>query len=198
MTNFDTQYFGKTEIPWAVGYDDASAVPKQLYEPENILLVRNKSGTNIQNEINPASGQPYAVPILNYVTTQDFESTSTLWSPVGAIVLTTQLLPVRNEFVSGPVAFGSGNLGASSGTAAFQTILLDYTQDFVKPEEYRGLLTYAPHAEFIPVSMTQSHQEIKSVDFLVSWRNRLTNQLVPMLLYNCGSLVVRLCFRRKD
>ena len=46
--------------------------------------------------------------------------------------------------------------------------------------------------------MTQSHQEVKSIDFVVSWRNRLTNQLVPLRIYNCASLSVRMFFKRKS
>jgi len=196
MCNFDTQYYGKDEVPWAMGFDDLTGVQKQLYEPENTLLVRNKSGTNVQNVISPTTGLPYVPALLNFVTTQDFESTSTLWSPVGGIVLTTQLLPLRNEFVSSPVAFGSSS--GTQGSAAFQTVLLDFNPVFQSTDEYRGLLTFQPDSEFIPVAMTQSHQEVKSIDFTVCWRNRLTNQLVPMRLYNCGSLSVRLLFRRRE
>jgi hypothetical protein len=123
-------------------------------------------------------------------------SVDTLWSPVGAIVLTSQLLPIRNEFTSAPVALGAGNIG-SGGSAAFQTVLLDFADEMKSADACRGLLTYTPNAQFIPVSMTQSHQEVKSIDFLVSWRNRLTNQLVPLRIYNCASLSVRMYFRRK-
>ena len=199
LTNFDTQFVGKDEIPFPQpGYNGDVANPSEIFYPENILTIRNKTGTNIQNEIDPTTGQPYSPAVLNYVTTQDFESISTLWSPVGAIVLTTQLLPLRNEFTSSPVKIGSGNLKNAVGSSAFQTVLLDFTEDFMTPDDFRGLLTFTPMAEFIPISMTQSHQEIKSMDFVVNWRNRLTNELVPLRIYNCTSINVRLLFRRKS
>jgi hypothetical protein len=199
MTNFDTQYYGLNQVIWSTQGWNALGTPTTIYVPENTLLVRNKTGTNIQNEIDPASGAPYTQAVLNYVTTQDFESVSTLWSPVGAIVLTTQLLPVRNEFVSSPVQIGSGNLKGAQGSAAFQTVLLDFfSERFQYADDFRGLLSFEPTSEFIPVSMTQSHQEVKSIDFLVSWRNRLTNQLVPLRISNSSSISVRLLFRRKE
>ena len=198
MTNFESNYYGFNEVSWATGSLSGGGLTDVLYLPENVLIVTNKSGTNIQNQINPATGAPYGTPVLNYVTTQDYNSTTSLWSPVGAIVLTTQLIPVRNEYTSAPVLLGSGNVGQGTpGTAAFQTILLDYGEDEKLPEDFRGKLVFKPFAEFLPISMTTSHQEVKSVDFQVQWRNRLTNQLQPIPLYNLGSVSIRLLFRRK-
>jgi len=199
MTNFETNYYGYQNVAWASGALSGSiGTATILYFPENVLVVTNKTGTNIQNQINPATGQPYSTPRLNYVTTQDYNSTSSLWSPVGAIILTTQLIPIRNEYTCAPVLLGDGNVGQGTpGTAAFQTILLDYGEEEKLPEDFRGKLVFKPSAEFLPISMTTSHQEVKSVDFQVQWRNRLTNQLQPIPLYNLGSVSVRLLFRRK-
>lgn len=199
MTNFQCDYYGFQQTAWASGALSGTAGTSTiLYLPENVLIVKNKSGTNIQNQINPATGQPYTTPVLNYVTTQDYNSTGSLWSPVSALILTTQLIPIRNEYTSSPVALGKSNAGQGTpGSAAFQTILLDFGEALPYPEDYRGKLTFTPFAEFLPISMTTSHQEVKNVDFQVQWRNRLTNQLQPIPLYNLGSVSVRLLFRRK-
>lgn len=200
MTNFDTQFFGQDEVVWGNGWNNpigaggrASSV---LYQPENTIIVRNKTGTNIQNMINPATGLPFSTAQLNYVSTQDFPSTSSLWSPVGAIVLTTQLLPIRSEFTSAPVSLGASS--SKEGTSAFQTVLIDFNEDFETADGYRGLMKFNPSAEFVRVNMTQSHQEIKTLDFQVNWRNRLTNQLIPLRIYNTASITVRLMFRRRS
>jgi hypothetical protein len=204
MTNFDTQYYGEQDVVWNTAASGAAysilsyaqgGTAQTVYLPGNTLVVRNKSGTNI---INPLAASGAATTNPQYVTTQDFESTSTLWCPVGGIVLTTQLIPVRNEFTSAPVKLGSGNLNNTFSTAAFQTVLLDFTMDTMSAQDWRGMITFTPLAEFYPVSLTQSHQEIKSVDFIISWRNRLTNALVPLTLYNTATCSVRLLFRRKD
>ena len=204
MSNFDTQYYGEEGVIWNTTATGAAytilsyaqgGTAKDVYLPSNTLIVRNKSGTNI---INPLASTGLATTPPLYVSTQDFESVSTLWSPVGGIVLTTQLIPVRNEFTSAPVALGSGNLNTSYATAAFQTVLLDFTMDTPAADFWRGMIVFTPTAEFYPVSMTQSHQEVKSVDFLIQWRNRLTNNLVPLTMYNCATSTVRLLFRRKE
>jgi hypothetical protein len=199
MSNFESNYYGFETTGWATGvlYGVAGTTTNLLF-PENVLIVRNKTGTNVQNEINPATGQPYSTARLNYVTTQDYTSTGTLWSPVSGIVLTTQLIPIRNEYVSSPIALGDTNASqATPGSASFQTILLDFYEDIKHAEDFRGKLTFVPQAEFLPISMTTSHQEVKSLDFQVQWRNRLTNELSPLPLPNLGSVAVRLLFRRK-
>jgi len=200
MTNFDTQFFGQDEVIWGNGWNNprgaGGRASSELYQPENTIIVRNKTGTNIQNMINPATGLPYSTAQLNYVSTQDFPSTGSLWSPIGAIVLTTQLLPIRSEFTSAPVSLGSSS--SKEGTSAFQTVLIDFNEDFETADGYRGLMKFNPSAEFIRVNMTQSHQEVKTLDFLVSWRNRLTNQLIPLRIYNTASITVRLMFRRRS
>jgi hypothetical protein len=200
MTNFDTQFFGQDEVVWGNGWNNpigaGGRASSELYQPENTIIVRNKTGTNIQNMINPATGLPFSTAQLNYVSTQDFPSTGSLWSPIGAIVLTTQLLPIRSEFTSAPVSLGSSS--SKEGTSAFQTVLIDFNEDFETADGYRGLMKFNPSAEFIRVNMTQSHQEVKTLDFLVSWRNRLTNQLIPLRIYNTASITVRLMFRRRE
>jgi hypothetical protein len=200
MTNFDTQFFGQDEVVWGNGWNNAigggGRAASVLYQPENTIIVRNKTGTNIQTSIDPTTGLPYTPTAqLNYVSTQDFPSTGSLWSPIGAIVLTTQLLPIRSEFTSAPVALGTSS--STGGTAAFQTVLIDFNEDFETADGYRGLMKFNPSAEFVRVNMTQSHQEIKTLDFQVNWRNRLTNQLIPLRLYNTATITVRLLFRRR-
>lgn len=200
MTNFDTQYFGKDQVIWGNTVSGPSGVSTTVYVPENTLIVRNKTGTNIQAAIDPTTGLPFSPSLLSYVTTQDFESTSSIWSPVASIVLTTTLIPIRSEFVSAPVVLGSGNTKngqGTSGTASFQTVLADFSEN-ISGDKWRGMIVFTPAAEFIPVSLTTSHQEIKNVDFKINWRNRLTNQLIPLILPNTSSVSVRLLFKRKQ
>lgn len=215
MTNFDTQYYG-TGVAW-IGAGGTQVVSdfdgSLLFMPENTLVVRNKTGTNIQKLVWQNSGCPLTTCLYdlsgnliqgtqnyycNIVTTQDFPSTTTLWSPVQSIVLVTQLIPIRNEYQSSTLVLGDANTGTSlPGSSAFQTILLDFNEEYSYADDWRGELFYTPTAEFIPVSLGSSHTEIKSVDFDVFWRNRLTNKLIPLTLYNSSSIQVRLLFRRK-
>lgn len=200
FTNFDTQFYGNDEVVWAASGGGTTSGAQVLYLPENVLCVRNKTGTNVQTMIDPSTGLAYSTPRLNYVSVQDFVSTTSLWSPVDSIVLTTTMLPIRNEFVSGPITNGTGTTGASkSGSASFQQVLLDFNHTYPDEgaDDWRGCLFYETQGEFVPVSLGTSHTEIKTIDFQVNWRNRLTNTLVPLRLYNFSTIHVRLLFRRK-
>ena len=200
FTNFDTQYYAQQSYVWAASGGGTTSGAQVVYLPENIMIVRNKTGTNVQSMIDPTTGLAYATAKLNWVTVQDFQSTTSLWSPVDSIVLTTTMLPVRNEYVSGPITLGTGTTGAAQrGSASFQQVLLDFNHDYGREgaEDWRGCIFYETQGEFIPVSLGTSHTEIKSIDFKVNWRNRLTNTLVPLRLYNFSTIHVRLQFRRK-
>jgi hypothetical protein len=45
-------------------------------------------------------------------------------------------------------------------------------------------------------SLGLSKEDLKNLDIQVYWRNRLTNSLTPLTLYNGGSANIRLLFRR--
>ena len=131
--------------------------------------------------------------------TQDYNSTSTQWSPIDALVFTTSLLPVMNEYLAPPNLIGSYNTGQSSATAksAFQPILTDVTLDLaINPAGYRRQIYYEPQAEFRMSDFQNSKTEIRNIDLQVFWRNRLDNQLYPVSLYNLGSVSVKLMFRK--
>jgi hypothetical protein len=215
FTNFDTQYYGA-----AFDYDETLPVahpspplPSPLLPgptsdttyPENLMVTRNKAGTNIQLAIDPTTGVGYdAAPTstellyISYVTTMDFNATGSLWSPIAEIVLTTQNIPVRNEYVSAPIRGGVGNLGVLPASASqFQTLLTSYTMDSAQTsDDFRGYLKYEPNLHKV-IQMAPSKDELKTIDIQFWWRYRWTNELIPLRIYNLGSVNVQLMFRRK-
>lgn len=214
MTNFDTQFLGSSSL---LSSTISPAVPSpsisggftprggsQTAFPENVICVRNKSGTNIQLSIDPTTGVGYtsapaslSTSYLSYVTTQDFPSTGSLWSPISEIVLTTASIPVRNEFVCAPIRFGVGNLGTlPAQQTAFQAVLVDFEiKDSQDTDSFRGYLKYEPNLHKI-VKLAPSKDELKTIDIFAYWRFRLTNQLIPLRIYNLGSITIQLMFRR--
>lgn len=214
MTNFDTQYYGDSilinstlSVPNPTPAITGPYVPQGssiTYYPENIIAVRNKSGTNIQLSVDPSTGLGYTsapssrqLSYITYVITQDFQSTGSLWSPIADIVLTTTSIPVRNEFVTAPSKFGFGNLGsaAAQGTA-IQAVICDFqVQSSQTSDDFRGYLKYEPNIHKI-VKLAPSKDELKSIDIQVWWKYRLTNELIPLRIYNLGTITVQLMFRR--
>jgi hypothetical protein len=211
LSNFDVQFYGLNSVAWNPFTSTSgsfrqytngvfsSRTSANLWLPENVIMCRNKSGTNIQSMIDPTTGNAFAAPRLNYIVTQDAPSTTAMWSPVENIVLTTSLIPVRNEFISTPVNIGENNSGQSSASSSgFDTILCDYGSDsIVYADDWKRTLNFIPTAQFLPVSLTGSHTEVKGVDFKIFWRDRLTGTLNPLQMPNTASASVRLCFRRR-
>jgi len=133
--------------------------------------------------------------------TQEYTSTSTLWSPVDSIVFISNLLPIQNEQTAPPNTYGNGNVGNSTAVSqsAFQPIITDITNDLsTDPAGYRKMIYYAPTAEYRMADFQNSKAEIKNIDIQLFWKNRLNNQLYPVSMYNLSSVSFKMMFRKKN
>ena len=167
---------------------------EQLYYPENVVQVDISAGNYSVQTLQ--SLFPSSVSGTQYVVlAQDFESTSTLWSPVASIVIATSFITVREEYSGTPITIGTGNLGGNATTGSFQKVLLETPIDVLPQTSWKGLLQYRPQVETLS-SLGLSKEDLKNLDVQVLWRNRLTNSLTPLTLYNGGSANVRLMFKR--
>lgn len=148
----------------------------------------------LYNNADPQVAQVQAIPLE-----QDYSSIDTLWSPIGAIVFTTSLLPVINEYTGEPLRFGESN-DVTSGTTAneFTPIITDISLPTSSPADYKGFMEYVPSAEYRMMALSQSAKEIKNIDIRVFWRDRLTNKLNPIRLYPQSSISVKILFRKKS
>jgi len=135
------------------------------------------------------------------IMTQEVISTSTLWCPVESVVFVSNLLPIQNEATAPPNTYGVGNIGNSSATApsAFQPIITDIANDLANdPFGWRKMIYYAPVAEYRMADFQNSKAEIKNIDIQVFWKNRLNNQLYPLLMTNLSSVSIKIIFRKKQ
>ena len=156
------------------------------------------------------TGGTYTFPTTNVaptsmvVTPQYFrceetaeKSISSVWSPIQSIVFTTNQIPIRTEYSSSIIPFGTGNLGftnASSGN--FYRILIETPVDEIDADYWRGLIKYTPATPKVS-ALSPSHEALSNLDLRVFWRNRLTNDLVPLTIPNQGSASIRLLFKRR-
>jgi hypothetical protein len=135
------------------------------------------------------------------IITQDYASTSTLWSPIESIVFTSTLLPLQNEQTAPPNVLGTGNIGQSAATSqsAFSPIITDVALDLSSdPSGYRKMIYYSPVAEYRMADFQNSKQDIRSIDIQVYWKNRLDNQLYPISMFNLSSVSIKVMFRKKE
>ena len=168
----------------------------QLLLPENVAAVEVPQCKYQQLIPGPAFvNGPLSSPAWYLVMVQDFESTSSLWSPVASIVIATTFITVREEYSGTPITLGTGNLGGNATASSFQKVLLEVPIEDLPQTGLKGLIRYSPKVETLS-SLGSSHAELKNIDVLFQWRNRLTNSLMPLQLSNSGSATIRLLFKK--
>lgn len=155
------------------------------------------------------AGVPYAQNVVSigsgaslkyfWNQVQDFESTSTLWSPIESIVFNSSLLPLVFEQTGDPVQFGNSNsdTALTNSQAAFQPIITDIALPIENAQAYRELIYYAPQAEYRLASFASSKQPINQLDIQIYYKNRLDGQLYPVTMFNCSSVSIKIMFRRR-
>ena len=215
FSNFVTRYWNVVNIPSSV-YNNvtygALTVPSvggiydgYVYE----VMFTNSFYQNVadfrQAPYTPASPPapfiPSAYSTVFWVNTQNYKSTDSLWSPIGSIVFTSSLLPIKTEDTSQPNVLGASNTGISnpSGFSAFTPIITDIVIDTSEKgaHAWREFTEYIPQAEYRMISFGSSHQPISNIDISVFWKNRLNNQLYPIYLYNLATVSIKIMFRKK-
>ena len=141
-------------------------------------------------------------PILNqyplsfyYTLHQQFESTSTIWCPVDAIVITSADIPLKKELVGNATYVPStspASTGAVSGNQTAQ-ILTDFSVAMTNANDYRSFTLYIPTGEYRRISLKET-AIFQTISFVLWWRNRLTQQLIPVTLSPGGSCNLKFLF----
>ena len=208
ITNFDTRFYGSGTTWQTANLNGYGGSLTAITVPENIVLCncdQQYYNSNIFKLIDPRTAEPFSSANGSNTSyrvycreTQDYTSTGTLWSPVSSVVIVTSMLPVRNEVSSSPITYGTGNIGTTQGSSGgFNKVLIETPIDVKNAADWRDMITYEPKVPSY-TSLTSSQEPIQNIDLRVFWRNRLTNALVPMQMYNSGNMNVRLLFKRKD
>ena len=173
---------------------------KNWTNDERVNLIYTGVVGPYQNIVNVAAGTPTPTENISYwVMVQDYESTSTLWSPIENIVFTSSLLPLTYEQTGDPVRFGDSNTNSelTNSRPVFQPIVTDVALPSQNAHDYRQFIQYAPTAEYRLASFQRSKQTINQIDIQVYWRNRLDGQLYPIYMFNSSSVSVKIMFRRR-
>jgi hypothetical protein len=179
---------------------ESEFVGTQTSSESNILKIVNK---NFTNWVAPPAGFPLGPtlqPAVNgyWVMTQNYISTSTLWSPIASIVFTSTLIPIFSEQVGEPTVFGdSNNNSISSTSSAFQPIITDIALPLKTTDDYRQFIEYAPSAEYRMSAFTKSKQSLSNIDIQVYFKNRLDNSLYPIKMTNYSTVSIKMMFRKK-
>lgn len=158
----------------------------------NQIIFQNLLGTNKYTDPDTS--------LVWYKQVQDYNSTSSLWSPISAIVFTSTLIPVFPENTGQPIIYGAGNdvANTNNSTSAFQPIITDIALPLNKADDYRGFIEYVPTAEYRLSAFTSSKQELRNIDVQVFWKARLDNNLYPVRMFNQSAVSIKMMFRKKS
>lgn len=162
------------------------------------ILCRGQPECQVVRLESTTSLTPSATPSY-FKMTQQYGSTSSLWSPISAITFVSTLIPVLNEQTGAPIRFGSGNSLVPVGTqSAFQPIITDISLPLTNANGYNEFLSYVPTAEYRLSTLSNSPLEVRNIDIQVYWKSRLDGNLYPIDLFNLSNVSVKILFRRRD
>lgn len=136
---------------------------------------------------------PVSVASANYVYYSSQEKPNLgSWNPVRSLVITSDLIPSRPEFVQSNI-----NTNIPYGlTGNFRSILTDFIQDQSSDPAARGVTVYLPTAEYRMIDLSLDNP-LYSVDFQISWTD-FEGNIYPIMLAPGETFGVKLMFRRRS
>ena len=163
-----------------------------LYGTNVKMLVTNVGGTNVAS-ITPPGGDPLTDSWTAVVLYQETSTTSS-WTPITALVFTTNTLPINANQVSTPLVYSDNQLIALGGNnSATQNIITDIVSD---EGLYRPNLVYLPQAEYRLIDL-YGNQPLHNIDIQIFYRLK-TGELVPFRLQSGGAVTIKIAFLKKN
>ena len=153
------------------------------------IIISNQLGVNTYKD---------TIGTTDIITTQDFPSTDSIWSPISSIVFTTSMLPTISEQVGVPVSFENGNNRVNqTSAAAFSNIITDIQLPLIRSADYKGLINFTANPYRL-TCMSNSKQEVRSVDIQIYWKCKMNNELYPITMPGLSTVSMKLMFRKKS
>lgn len=145
----------------------------------------------------PAAGQrqtyPVSIASANYVYYSSQEKPNLgSWNPVRSLIITSDLLPTRPEFVQTDI---KSNV-AYNLTSTTKPILTDFIQDQSSDPAARGVTVYLPTAEYRMIDL-YGDNPIYNVDFQIFWTD-FEGNIYPIMLAPGETFGVKLMLRRRS
>lgn len=150
--------------------------------------------TNSYSQSNTIGFPPYGS--TQYTAIQVFQEFSTVanWTPITAIVFTTNTLPIVSNQVSSPVVYNNGVVQGNNGNnSLFNQILTDFVSN---DGNYKPNLVYEPSAQYRYIELI-SNRPLNTIDLSVYWKDRYGN-LIPFRLASGGSATIKILFTKKN
>jgi hypothetical protein len=148
----------------------------------------NVGSTNL-TLITPVGGGPQ----WNGITVYQEYSTISNWTPVTAVVFTSNTLPIQPEQVSTPLVFNDQQqLALGGNNADIANIITDLVSD---SGEYRPNLVYTPSAQYRYITL-YGNRPLFNLDLSIFYRLK-TGALVPFRIASGQAVTIKIAFIKK-
>jgi hypothetical protein len=134
---------------------------------------------------------PYSNPIISYNAIQSFQEYSTIsaWSPIQAIVFTSNTLQVQPTNVSPTVVINNNSTSTPTNNSATANIITDLVST---SGQYAPSILYTPTAQYRMISLSGT-SPLTNLDIQIYYRLR-DGSLIPFVLSSGGSVSLKLGF----
>ena len=134
-----------------------------------------------------------ASTIHPFITFPQETSTVFNWSPITALVFTSNTLPVNPNQVSTPLIYNENSLSFSRGgsNSATENIVTDIVSS---DGQYRGGIVYTPSAQYRKITLF-GNQPLHNLDLNIYYRLK-TGEMIPFRLSEGGACTLKLLFEK--
>lgn len=157
------------------------------------LIIPNVGAVNLLT-ITPVQA-PSPTPVT-YRAIALYQENSTIanWSPITALVFTSNTLPIQSNQVSTPLVFDDAQQIIFGGNNAnIANIITDMVSD---DGQYRPNIVYSPRAEYRLVTL-YGNRPLYNVDLSIFWRTK-TGELIPYRINSGEAVTLKLAFLKKS
>lgn len=157
--------------------------------PDNtkITVFTNVNTMTISQNATATATATVKIQKCDYLKIVPDYQTTYLWSDIKSIVLTSSLLPVKEEFT--PVL--NENTGESS-----QRILTDFEPPFAYGSDIRSIYTYVPTAEYRRIDL-KGEVPLNNFDLRVFWKSKAGLLYPVYLIPGSAPITCKILFERK-
>ncbi len=133
-----------------------------------------------------------------YKQIMEFDNTSSIWSPVSALVFTTNLIPILPEIEGNPIEFKDINTNNTTSRNNYTKIITDMIIPLSDISNYKQNITYYPSSEYRLSEFTKSSFNLDNISIDGYFKMRYTGELIPLRLPNQSSASFKILFKHKS
>jgi hypothetical protein len=160
-----------------------------------LIAIANISNLNatvitVPYSVDPATGLP-----TSYTAIQSYQEYSTIsaWSPIQAIVFTSNTMPINANLVSPPLIFNNGQIiQSTANNSSTANIITDVVSN---TGQYAPSILYEPSAQYRMITL-YGNAPLTNIDIQIFYRVR-DGSLVPFSLASGASVSMKIAFIKK-